>query len=110
MDNAEAHEMIAEAKLRSDTMEATVELLNLFGQYLSAESGSSLESDLENVLDQVIQEHLKAGDKGLAGHVILALCALVCESGDHDKIQEFLTEQSDAIQHMVEEAHRGHSH
>lgn len=106
----EAHEQIGEAKLRSDTLEALVELLNLFGQYIKADSGSDLEKDLESTIETVTREIADQGADGLAGHIILAACAIIFDLAPYEGVQEWLVVQSREIQRLVDEAHDAHSH
>jgi hypothetical protein len=105
----EAHAQLVEAKTRQDIMQVTVELMNMFGQFLSCESGTELEAALEEGIDQYVQE-LVAGTDGMIGHVLLSLLALLCECGDHERVQEFLNDAAEDIKKMVEEANRDHTH
>jgi hypothetical protein len=109
MTDDEAHALMIEAKMRNDTVQATVELLNLFGQYMSADNGSPIEDQLEATMNDVVNELLN-DKESMGGHVFLCLAAIICNAADYDKVQEFLTHQQEAIQEMVDEAHRGHSH
>lgn len=97
-------EILHEARLRSDTMELTVQLLNAFGEYLSADVNSPVEDQAEARVDAMCTDLMTGKKKAMGGHVLLALCALVCDAGDHEKVQNFLNEQTDRIQEMVDKA------
>lgn len=106
----EAHAQIVEAKVRSDTMDQTTVLLNLFHQYLKAESESDLEKALEDELNRVVIDLVKQGEQGYIGQIIFSMCAIVCNTCDPEAIQEFLDDESKAIQRLVDEASGDHTH
>ena len=106
----EAHEKLAEAKLRSDTMESMVEMLNLYAQFVQAETGSDLEKALEETIETLMTEHAEKGNEGIIGHMLLATLAIIYEVAPWPAVQEWLTEQSGEIQRMADEAHDAHSH
>jgi hypothetical protein len=105
----EAHELLAEAKLRNDTVGAAVELLNLFGEFLASPSNSPVEDQLEMALNDAVQKLIEDGITGLGGHVMLCLASIICETANPEQVQRFLTDQEEAIQAMVKEARGGHT-
>jgi len=97
-------ELMHEAHTRYDTMQMTVELLNLYSQFVRADEDSDLEKAIEETLDRILADEIKKGNHGLIGHVALALCAIVDDTADPEKVQNFLDLQNTAIQNMIEEA------
>lgn len=96
-------EVLHEAHLRADTMRWTVEMINTFSEYLAMEDDSPQEDQSAAELDN-LTTRLMTGDLAhMGGHVLLALCAVVCNTSDHEKVQLFLNEQTDRIQRMVDD-------
>jgi hypothetical protein len=81
-------------QLRSDIMAATVDLLNEFGAYLQAENNSPEEDQMEAAMQDRIVALIDEGNRGLAGHMLLALVALVHHCADPELVQGFLNDQS----------------
>lgn len=106
----EAHEKLAEARLRSDTMESLVEMLNLYAQFIQAESGSDLEKSLEETIEALVTQYADEGNDGIIGHMLLGALAIIFDAADWSGVQSWLTEQSREIQRMADEAHDAHSH
>lgn len=104
MSNESAHQKLAEAKFRSDVMQETTDLLNLFAQYMKSEDDSPMETDLQDEMSRMVEALADAGKEGMIGEVIFSLLAIVIAACEPEKIQEFLDDQSDQIQQMVQEA------
>jgi hypothetical protein len=92
-----------ELQLRSQVIEASVELLNAFGAYLHAESNSAEEDQMEAAMDDRVTQLMKGGPNGLGGHVMLCLAAMLHNTADPDEVQAWLTDQAEQmLQKMAE--------
>jgi len=86
-----------ELQLRSQVVEASVDLLNAFGAYLHAESNSPEEDQLEAAMDERVTKLMKGGVNGLAGHVMLCLVAMLHNTADPEQVQEWLNDQAEEM-------------
>jgi hypothetical protein len=96
-----------ELQLRSQVMEATVNLLNAFGEYMHAESNSAEEDQLEAAMDDRVTDLMKGGPNGLGGHVLLCLTAMIHNTADPERVQDFLNEQSEMMMQQAAELNAG---
>lgn len=96
-------ELIAEVYTRSQTMVGLTDILNAFSAFLAAPVKSPSEDQAEAHLNSLVVEYTSGDRADLSGHVILALCALICEAADPARIQGFLDHQQEAIQKQADD-------
>jgi hypothetical protein len=93
---------IDELRMRSTIIEETVEVINLFGAFMDAEDNSASEDQLESAVQSKLSALIPDANDALGGHVMLALIAILHNCADHEKVQEWLTQQGEEMAEELE--------